>query len=103
VETSFVPRKYAIRTQDRALVLYEPATWRELYDLGEDLAERHNPAAERPEEVAALEAQLAEWAEGNAWARVDFAGDEEAPRHWMSDVGISEDTRDQLKALGYLR
>ncbi|MCB1009311.1 MAG: sulfatase [Acidobacteria bacterium] len=81
---------FSART-DRWKLIATPAQDRyELYDLGEDPAERHDLAAERPEELAEMKRLLRRWKAGLHPVRSEAAV-------------LDQETTEDLKALGYIQ
>ncbi|MBW2289940.1 MAG: sulfatase [Deltaproteobacteria bacterium] len=79
----------SVRSGRSKLITQGPTGPAELYDLANDPAETQDLAAERPELVAALEAEIARFA---ASAREPQLAPE-----------LSDDEKERLQALGYLR
>jgi arylsulfatase A-like enzyme len=79
----------SVRSGRSKLITQGPAGRAELYDLADDPAETRNLAAERPELVAALEAEIAAFV---ASAREPQLAPE-----------LTDDEKEHLQALGYLR
>jgi arylsulfatase A-like enzyme len=72
----------------------EQATY--LYDLGSDAGETEDLAGDRPDDVARLEAQLRHLAAAAGLADLDGEPID------ASDLTLDEETRERLRALGYL-
>lgn len=70
---------------------YVPVETEELYDLRADPLEQNNIAAERPEVVKELRAQLEAWSEKHGWKL-----------NTRSAPELSDEIRQQFEALGYL-
>jgi arylsulfatase A-like enzyme len=85
-------QRYAIRTKDWKLILNTRPYSTELYDLLRDPSERQNLASEMPDRAKTLEGRLMRWKEG--LRSLEQAG--------STDVQITEDAAEQLRALGYL-
>jgi arylsulfatase A-like enzyme len=80
----------AIRTDDEKLIRGSDGT-RELYELRNDPEEATNLAAERPERVNALEAELDDWLD--TFDHADTSG----------TVSMTDETEARLEDLGYLQ
>ncbi len=68
----------------------------ELYDLDRDGAEKHNLVEEKPQIAARLQEQAAHY-----WKMTE-AGKNEEPRQPDSQERLDDETKEQLRALGYL-
>lgn len=89
---------YAFRSQELSLVHDFETGVSELYDRVADPEERHDLAAERPEDVAALLAQLERAIEGNKLMAEVLARDPSA-----GEEILTEEEKEKLRALGYLQ
>ncbi len=103
VTTSFRPRKYMVRTDRFALLLYESPTWRALYDLDTDPEERRNVIGDRPEEAERLHAMFRKYAQAQSRPPHAFLGGGGLKEDAPSNDGLPAGVKDQLKALGYLQ
>lgn len=95
--------KYAIRSEDYALLLFRNETWRELYDMSDDPGQRRNIIGERPQvERAMLEAFRA-FAERQARPPTGFLTPEAAHEADREDIpDLPPRLRRELRALGYV-
>lgn len=99
------PPRYLVRSEDWALVLKRGSTERELYDMKADPGQTRNVIEERPEEAAQLLEAFSEFAQQQRRRPLNFlepdAETEELPAAPRRE--IADETREQLRALGYLR
>jgi arylsulfatase A-like enzyme len=93
---------YALRVPRYTLVLAARGAQVELYDRVTDPGERRDLAARRPELVAALRAQFAAWADTQRGRPIVLPGGRiySAPQE---ATRLDDETRRQLKSLGYLK
>jgi hypothetical protein len=96
---------YVVRDDRYALLLYSGGRHRALYDTAADPSQRHNIIAQEPGVAARLEASFREYAAAQPLSLAHFI-DSTAPvpsHSKRSQVEISNEMREELEALGYLR
>jgi arylsulfatase A-like enzyme len=96
---------YVVRSKDWSLLLYKGGKLRALYDLWDDPRQRYNVIARRPEVAAAAVQAFEAFAKEQRWPPLDFVDPEYKPPAGRDrpKQAVSEETRRQLKALGYLK
>jgi arylsulfatase A-like enzyme len=98
------PPSYLIRDQRWSLILYQGGRLRALYDLETDPEQTRNVIGEDPERAAAMLEAFIRFARRQARPPLDFvdpaaqAGEVEA----APKMDLSEEDREELRALGYL-
>lgn len=85
--------KYALREGSMKLVYHTARDAAELYDLGADPGERSDLAAARPLETAYYTQTVRRW----------ILGMRRGPASVASDAQLTDDQRENLKALGYVQ
>ena len=103
ITTSLDPRKYMVRTDHSALLLYGDPTWRALYDLETDPEERRNIIADRPDEAERLHGMFQQYAETQPRPPNAFLGGWGAQEETPTKDGLPAGVKEQLKALGYVQ
>ena len=103
ITTSLNPRKYMVRTDHFALLLYEDPTWRALYDLETDPEERRNIIADRPDEVERLHGMFQRYVETQPRPPYASLGGGGAQEKTSAGDGLPAGVKEQLKALGYVK
>ncbi len=99
------PPSYVVRDHRRLLVLYQGGELRALYDLEKDPRAVDNIIEERPEEGEELMEVFRAFAEEQVAPPLDFV-DRGAPAAELPEVGkveVTEEMRETLRALGYLK
>lgn len=95
---------YLVRDKRYALILYSGGRMRALYDLKADPQQRHNIIAQKPEVEARMSAAFGRFARTQTLSPLGFldpkARQRQQPR--PEPGGMAPDTRNELKALGYL-
>ena len=96
---------YLIRDERAALILLKGGRQRALYDLEADPQQRHNVVDDRPERAAEMVAAFRAFAGTQRRPPLDFIDAEAQVEEVAGPPGvkISDDTRRELEALGYLR
>ena len=97
---------YLIRTKDHAMVLYYGGVKRALYDLTEDPRQITNVLDDQPEDASRLLARFRGFAETQALKPMDFLDPKAAavpPARPSPSIPISEETKQELRALGYIQ
>jgi len=96
---------YLVRTSDHALMLYQGGRLRCLFDLKRDPRQLANVIDEKPEEAERLVGVFRGFLHTQTRKPVRFLDPnaKEPPPEQQAVVQISEDTRRELRALGYLQ
>ena len=96
---------YVVRSKDWSLLLYRGGKLRALYDLWDDPRQRYNVIAKRPEAAAAAAQAFEAFAKAQRWPPLDFVDPKYQPPAGRErpTQEVSEETRRQLRALGYLK
>ncbi|MBN1458334.1 MAG: sulfatase [Armatimonadetes bacterium] len=99
------PPCYLFRTREWALILWGNGEWRALYDLQSDPGQRHNVIEDHPEVAARLLSDFREFARAQRRPPLEFLDPSAAPIPLPEgqETELSPETREQLRALGYLR
>jgi arylsulfatase len=99
------PRSYLVRNQDWALILYEGAKLRALYDLRTDPRETRNVIDKQPKSAAQMVDAFGEFAMTQTARPLQFvdASYRSLPRTKLRQGSLDDEMRRDLKALGYLR
>ncbi len=102
------PSKYLVRSKDYALILYNNARWRSLYDLTADPTQKHNIAGDKGEVVAEMVEAFRRFAETQRRPPMDFLDPdaEMPPLPEVPEIEMSPEDRARVNAianLGYLR
>jgi arylsulfatase A-like enzyme len=96
---------YAVHDQHSALLLYQGGKLRALYDLDTDPGQTRNVIAEQPERAAELAEAFRAFAKTQRYPPLDFVDSHfrpvEPPKG--ARVELSEETRRQLRSLGYVQ
>jgi len=103
ITTSLQPRKYMVRTDHFALLLYDNPTWRALYDLETDPEERRNVIADHPEEAARLHGMFEQYVQTQPQPPGASLGGGGAQEKTPAGDGLPAGVKEQLKALGYVK
>lgn len=99
------PRSYLVRSQDWALILYEGAKLRALYDLRTDPRETRNAIDEQPKVAVQMVDTFREFAIAQTARPLQFVDPSYRPRPRPKprQRSLDDEMRRDLKALGYLR
>jgi len=99
------PPSYLVRSDEWALMLWGNGTWRALYDLKADPAQRRNVIADRPEVAAHMSGEFRKFAQTQRRLLHEFtdATAKPVPVPGTGDLTASPRDRQRLRALGYLR
>ncbi len=99
------PPSYLMRSQEWALMLWGNGKWRALYDLKADPGQRQNVVAEHPEVASELVAAFRQFAAGQRRPPMEFVepGVKAGPLPKASERKLTEETKRELKALGYVK
>ena len=99
------PPTYLIRDLHSALILYQGGKLRALYDLDTDPRQTRNIIEDRPELAAELIDAFLEFADTQRLPPLHFLDPQARPGHLppAPEVTMSEQTRRELEALGYLK
>ncbi len=103
--TAGEPPSYAVRDHRYLLLLYQGGKLRALYDLAEDPRALSNVVEQQPEKAAELVEVFRAFAEGQVAPPLDYA-DADAPTPELppvKEVDVTEEMRESLRALGYLK
>jgi len=94
---------YVVRDHHSALLLYRGGKLRALYDLDADPRQTRNIIAEQPARAAALVQAFQAFAESQTYPPLDFVDPEaKPPPRTGPTIKVEEETRRELRALGYL-
>lgn len=102
------PRSYLIRDLNWALILYRGGKLRALYDLVEDPWQTKNVIDDRPEVAERMADAFKQFAQAQRFPPLDYVDPDWKPSSQQVAPGertpqMSEETRRQLEALGYVR
>ncbi len=93
-----------IRSQRAALLLYRGGKVRALYDLQRDPGMTSNVLAQQPQEADDLAKAFREFAARQAFPPLDFLDPSYVPKQPQApELALSEETRRQLRAMGYIK
>ncbi len=95
---------YVVRDHHSALLLYEGGKLRALYDLDSDPGQTRNVIAEQPERAARLTEAFEAFAKTQPYPPLHFLDPHLKPaaRPKQPRMKVSEETRRQMRALGYV-
>ncbi len=97
------PASYLVRDQRYALILYGSGTRRALYDLREDPGQTKNLIDRDPARAQKLEAAFRRFASTQRQRPLTLVDDRRAPTEPQSPrLKLSDETKRQLRALGYV-
>jgi arylsulfatase A-like enzyme len=96
---------YVIRDHNTALFLYQTSDLRALFDLVKDPWQTHNLIAEEPARAAPLLRAFDGFAHTQLTPPLDFVDPnyQPPPKHALPTKPVSEETKRQLRALGYVK
>lgn len=99
------PPSYLVRSQEWALMLWGNGKWRALYDLKADPGQRKNVMAEHPKVAAEMTAVFRQFAAGQRRPPLEFVepGAKAGALPKATERKLTEETKRQLKALGYVK
>jgi arylsulfatase A-like enzyme len=99
------PPSYLLRTREWALMLWGNGEWRALYDLRSDPGQRRNVIDEHPDVAEGLLSDFKEFALAQRRPPIEFIDPSAAPVPLPEgpETELSAETRERLRALGYLR
>jgi arylsulfatase/uncharacterized sulfatase len=97
-------RSYLVRDHFWSLILYEGGALRALYDLASDPSQTRNVVTQRPGQADAMIAAFRGFAGTQRLSPLNFVDPDARaePLPPARDVELSDETRRQLKALGYI-
>ncbi len=96
---------YAVRDQGFALMLCQGGQRRELYDLRADPGQTRNVIGDRPQEAERMVRAFQEFAVAQRYPPMDFVDPRFKPAKLASrpKAKVSEETKRELRSLGYLK
>lgn len=99
------PPSYLVRSPDWAFMLWGNGEWRALYDLRADPEQRENVIAQRPEVAEEVLAAFRSFALQQRRPPLDFLepGAELPPPPEAGESHVAPETKERLRALGYLK
>ncbi len=99
------PESYLIRDQRWAMILFKGGKLKALYDLEHDPWQTRNIIAEQPKEAERLTEAFVKFAKTQRFPPLDFVYSDYRPTvaRKGGKIKVTEETKKELKALGYLK